>query len=120
MQPIELTREEFLKNIADYENSPNEWKYLGTKPAVLDFYASWCGPCQRLHPVMEELAKEYAGKVYIYKVDTEKEEELAEAFGIRSIPTLLFIPMKGDPQMSQGALPKETIREVIDKFLLKM
>lgn len=120
MKPIELTKEVFLRDIADYENSPTVWKYLGDKPAVLDFYASWCGPCQRLHPIMEELAKEYAGKVYIYKIDTEKEEELAEAFGIRSIPTLLFIPMEGDPQMAQGALPVETFRQVINKLLLKV
>lgn len=119
MKPIELTKEEFLQRVADYENNPNEWKYLGEKPAVLDFYASWCGPCQRVLPILDELAQEYAGKVYIYKVDTEKEYELAEAFGIRSIPTILFIPMKGDPQVAQGALSKETFREVIDKALLE-
>lgn len=118
MKPIELTKKEFLQKVADYENSPIEWKYLGDRPAVLDFYASWCGPCKMIAPILDELAEEYGDEVYFYKVDTEAEEELAAAFGIRSIPTLLFLPMEGDPQMAQGALPKSTFKQVIDKFLL--
>lgn len=118
MKTIELTKAEFLKKVADYEKNPNEWKYLGDKPAIVDFYASWCGPCKTIAPILEELAAEYDGQIYIYKVNTEKEQELAAAFGIRSIPSLLFIPMKGDPQMAQGAMPKSAFKEAIDKVLL--
>ncbi len=118
MKTIMLTKAAFLKKIADYEGSPNEWKYLGDKPAIVDFYASWCGPCKAIAPILEELAAEYDGQIYIYKVDTEAEQELAAAFGIRSIPSLLFIPMSGQPQMAQGALPKETFRQAINEVLL--
>ncbi len=118
MKTIALTKEDFITKIANYEASPNEWKYLGDKPAIVDFYASWCGPCKMIAPILEELADEYAGKIYIYKVDTEAEEELAAAFGIRSIPSLLFIPMKGAPQMTQGAMPKSAFKETIEKELL--
>ncbi|MEG0456088.1 MAG: thioredoxin, partial [Bacteroides sp.] len=90
-------------------------KYLGDKPALIDFYASWCGPCKTLSPILEELAAEYGDKIIIYKVDTEEEQELAASFGIRSIPTLLFVPMVGEPQMSQGAMPKAQLKEAIDK-----
>ncbi|MEF9986577.1 MAG: thioredoxin [Bacteroidales bacterium] len=114
-----LTKAEFLTKVANYETSPKEWKYLGTKPAIIDFYASWCGPCKALAPVLEELAKEYEGKIDIYKVDTEKESELAAAFGIRSIPTILFVPLSGQPQITQGAMPKAQFKEVIDSVLLK-
>lgn len=85
---------------------------------IIDFYATWCGPCKAIAPILEELAKEYAGKIVIYKIDTDKERELAAAFGISSIPTLLFIPAKGDPQVAQGALPKESLKRAIDEFLL--
>lgn len=115
---VMLTKADFLKKVVDYEGNPNEWKYLGDKPAIVDFYASWCGPCRQIAPVLEELAAEYDGKIYIYKIDTEAEKELAAAFGIRSIPSLLFIPMDGDPQMAQGALPKESFKQAIDEFLL--
>ena len=118
MKTIHITKEEFLKKVANYEENPNEWKYLGDKPAIIDFYADWCGPCKSIAPVLEELAEEYKDKIYIYKVDTEKEQELAGAFGIRSIPSLLFVPMTGMPQMAQGALPKATFREAINKVLL--
>ena len=104
MKTIALTKADFLKKVANYEKNPEEWKYLGDKPALIDFYASWCGPCKALAPVLEELAAEYGDRIYIYKINTEEEQELAAAFGIRSIPTLLFIPMEGKPQMAQGAL----------------
>lgn len=119
MKAIHLTQSDFLTKVADIKNSPNEWKYLGDKPAVIDFYASWCGPCKMLAPILDELAEEYDGKVHIYKIDTEKEQDLAAAFGIRSIPTLLFVPMTGQPQMAQGAMPKATLKDTIDKILLK-
>ena len=118
MKTINLTKEEFLNKVVDYENNPTEWKYKGDKPAIIDFYASWCGPCKMLAPVLDELAKEYDGKVYIYKVDTEVEEELSQAFGIRSIPTMLFVPMNGQPMMTQGALPKTEIEKIIKQRLL--
>lgn len=118
MKTIALTKADFLKKVADYEKNPEEWKYLGDKPALIDFYASWCGPCKALAPVLEELAAEYGDQIYIYKINTEEEQELAAAFGIRSIPTLLFIPMEGKPQMAQGALPKASLKEAIDKVML--
>ena len=118
MKAINITKEEFLKKVVDYESNPTEWKYKGDKPAIIDFYASWCGPCKMLAPVLDELAKEYDGKVYIYKVDTEVEEELSQVFGIRSIPTMLFVPMEGKPMMTQGALPKSEIEKMIKQRLL--
>lgn len=119
MKTIPLTKEEFLSKVANYEKSPEEWKYLGDKPAVIDFYASWCGPCKIIAPLLEELAAEYGDQIYVYKINTEEEQELAAAFGIRSIPTLLFVPMTGEPQMAQGALPKASLKEAIEKVLLK-
>lgn len=112
-----LTKSEFLKKVADFEKNPDTWNYLGDKPAIVDFYADWCGPCKRLAPVLESLAKEYAGKMILYKVDTEKEPELASAFGVRSIPTLLFIPMKGNPQISVGALPEVQLRRAMKEVM---
>ena len=107
------TKEDFINKIMDYKNNPTEWKYKGDKPAVIDFYASWCGPCKMMAPIMDEVAQEYEGKVYIYKVDTEAEQELAQIFGIRSIPSILFIPMEGKPMMMQGALPKAELKKII-------
>jgi thioredoxin len=118
MGTIHITKEEFLAKVANYEKNPTEWKYLGDKPCIVDFYASWCGPCKMIAPILEDLAKEYEGQIYIYKVNTEEEQELAGAFGIRSIPSLLFCPMNGAPQMAQGALPKETFKQVIKEVLL--
>lgn len=119
VKAVSITKAEFLKKVANYEANPTEWKYLGDKPCIVDFYTTWCGPCKRLAPIMDELAKEYAGEIYIYKVDTDKEQELAAVFGIRSIPTLLFCPMGENPQIAQGALPKEQLKEAIEKVLLK-
>lgn len=119
MATINLTKDGFLKNIADYENSPNTWKFLGDKPALIDFYAPWCGPCKMLSPVLEELSQEYAGKIDIYKVNVDEEDELSTIFGIRSVPTLIFIPMEGDPQRAAGALSKQQLAQVFNEFLLK-
>ncbi len=119
VKTIHLNKIDFLKKVANYEANPNEWKYLGDKPALIDFYADWCGPCKAVAPVLEELAKEYDGEIYIYKIDTEAELELSALFGIRSIPSLLFIPINGTPQMAQGALPKNALKEAIDKVLLE-
>lgn len=116
MATINLKRGDFLKRIADIENNPNQWNYLGERPALVDFYAPWCGPCRMLMPVLDELAKEYAGKVDIYKVNIEDEQQLAEEFGIRSIPTLLFIPKQGLPQTRLGAMQKSQLREVFDRM----
>lgn len=118
-QVIHLTKAEFLDKVYNFEKNPNEWKYEGDKPAIVDFYADWCGPCKMVAPILDELAKEYEGQIVIYKVDTEKEKELAGAFGIRSIPSILFIPMEGEPQMAQGAMPKASFKKAIDEFLLK-
>lgn len=119
MKTIHLTKAEFLAKVANYETNPTEWKYLGDKPALIDFYADWCGPCKAIAPTLEELAAEYGNELYIYKINTETEPELATAFGIRSIPSLLFVPMDGQPQMAQGALPKYQLKEAINKVLLK-
>lgn len=118
MGTIQLTKQEFLQKVVNWEANPNEWKYLGDKPCVIDFYADWCGPCKAVAPILEELAKTYNGQIYIYKVNTDQEQELASAFGIRSIPSMLFVPMTGKPQMSTGALPKQQLVEAIDKILL--
>jgi thioredoxin 1 len=109
-----LTKATFLEKVFDYENN-TEWEYKGERPAIIDFYADWCGPCKMVAPIMEELSKEYDGKVDIYKIDTEAEQELAATFGIRSIPSVLFIPVNDKPQMSVGALPKEGFVEAIQK-----
>ena len=114
---IHLTNEDFKKLIFDYETN-KEWKYEGTMPAIVDFYADWCAPCRQLSPIMEELAREYEGKLVVYKVDTEKEKLLSSNLGISGLPTLLFIPLKGDPQASMGALPKETLVKIISEVLL--
>ena len=117
MATIHLTKDEFLKKVSNYEANPGTWKFLGDKPAVVDFYAQWCGPCKALSPILEEVSNEYEGKVDIYKVDVDEEEELSAAFGIRTIPTLLFIPMNETPKVMVGGLPKNKLKEAIDSIL---
>lgn len=116
--PIHLTKEEFLKKVVNYEANSTEWKYLGDKPCIIDFWATWCPPCKVIAPILQDLAKEYDGQIYIYKVDVDVEKELAQAFGIQSIPTLLFVPMNGEPKAEVGAISKEVFKEKIDNFLL--
>ncbi len=117
MHTVKLTTADFKEKVFDYENE-KEWKYKGTVPAIIDFYADWCGPCKMVAPVLEELAKEYEEKLIIYKVDTEAEMELSAVFGIQSIPTFLFIPQVGMPMMQPGAFPKKVFKEVIEEKLL--
>jgi len=119
MTTIQLTKDEFLKKVMNYEENDKVWKYLGDKPAIVDFYADWCGPCKAVAPILEKLAGEYKDEIYVYKVNTENEQELAAAFGIRSIPSILFIPMTGDPHMIQGALPESSLKKTIEDVLLK-
>ena len=113
----ELTKTTFQEKVFNYELN-KEWKYEGKLPAIVDFWAEWCAPCRMVAPVLEELSKEYEGKVNIYKVNTENEQELAAAFGIQSIPSLLFIPVDGQPQMAAGALPKDAFVKIIDEVLM--
>jgi thioredoxin len=117
MATINLTKGGFERRVADLKQIENNWNFLGEKPALIDFYAAWCGPCKALAPILEELSEEYAGKVDIYKVNVDSEEELANAFGIRSIPTLYFIPMNGQPQRTMGAMPKEQLKKMLDNLL---
>ena len=112
-----LTKETFLDKVFNFETN-NEWKFEGNLPCLIDFYADWCGPCKMVAPILEELSEEFKGKINIYKVDTEAEQELAAAFGIRSIPSLLFCPMDGKPQMAMGALPKQAMKDAINDVLL--
>ncbi|MFA6401907.1 MAG: thioredoxin domain-containing protein [Salinivirgaceae bacterium] len=114
---ITLTNETFKSVVFNYEKN-KEWKYEGELPAIIDFYADWCGPCRQLSPRLEEIAKEDAGKIIIYKVNTDVEKVLSQTLGITSLPTLLFIPAKGKPQVSMGALPKETLVKAVNEVLL--
>ena len=102
-----LTKETFKSKVFDYEKN-KEWKFEGEKPCIVDFYADWCGPCKMVAPVLEELSEDFSGKLNVYKINTEEEQELASVFGIRSIPSFLFVPVSGQPQMAMGALPKDT------------
>jgi len=116
---VKLTTEDFKNKVFNYDID-KEWNYKGSLPAIIDFYADWCGPCKMVAPVLEELSKEFEGKIVIYKVDTEAEQELSAVFGIRSIPTFLFIPQEGQPMMQPGALPKNVFKQVIEEELLKV
>ncbi len=111
-----LTLETFKQKVFNFEKN-TEWKFEGDKPAIIDFYADWCGPCKMVAPILEELSAEYDGKLNIYKVDTESEQELASVFGIKSIPSLLFIPKDAQPQMAQGALPKDSFKKAFKEVL---
>jgi len=112
-----LTKKEFIEEVFDFENE-KDWKYKGSKPAMIDFWAPWCGPCRMVGPVVDELSNEFNGEVNFYKVNTDDEQDLSMAFGIRSIPSLLFIPMEGKPKMAAGALPKQDLKRIIEKELL--
>lgn len=115
---VHLTAQDFKEKVFNYETN-TEWKYEGSIPAIVDFYADWCAPCKMVAPILEDLAMEYSGKIMVYKVDTENEQELASVFGIQSIPTILFIPREGQPQAAMGALPRQTFETVIQDVLLK-
>ena len=113
-----ITTAQFREFVFDYKNS-SEWNYKGDKPCIIDFYTTWCGPCKRLAPIMEELSQKYKGQVVFYKADTERETELAMVFGINSIPQVLYIPVEGKPMILKGLYPKENMIQIIDEFLLK-
>jgi thioredoxin len=115
---IYLTKASFIEKVWNYEESPEEWKYKGDRPCIVDFYADWCGPCRKIAPILDEIAKEYAGKIYIYKVNTDNERELASVFQVRGIPSILYVPMTGMPQMQSGAFPKESYVQMINTFML--
>lgn len=113
-----LTFETFKEKVFNFDQN-QDWKFEGKLPCIIDFYADWCGPCKMVAPILDELSKEYEGKINIYKVDTEAEQELSQIFGIRSIPSILFCPADGQPQMAQGALPKHSLKQAIEDVLLK-
>jgi len=117
MATIKMTTQDFKDKVFNYETE-KDWKYQGQLPAIIDFYADWCGPCKMVAPILEELSNEYEGKLVIYKVDTDAEQELSAVFGIQSIPTLLFIDSEGEPMMQPGALPKHIFKKVIEEKLL--
>lgn len=116
---IQMNREMFIQQVFDYTGNAQEWKYKGSKPAIIDLYADWCGPCRMIAPILKELAQEYAGQIVIYKVNVDKEKELAALFQASSIPLLVFIPMNEQPQLFRGAADKATYKKAIDDFLLK-
>src|SRR5690625_7449255 len=116
---INLTKSDFLTKVMDFEKHPTEWVFLGDKPCIIDFYASWCGPCAMIAPILEELAEKYEGQIDIYKVDTEVERELSAVFNIRSIPTLIFCPLDDGPHHFNGALPNVEFEKVINDILSK-
>ncbi len=120
VKPEHLTYETFIQKVWNFEKHPREWVYEGNEPCVIDFYADWCGPCQRVAPIMEEMAKKYNGKVKIYKVNVDKEKKLAAVFQIQSIPAVMFAPVKGRPMMQVGLLPHDTYVKIINQKLLKI
>ena len=115
---IQMDKQLFIDKVFDYTTGATEWEYKGDKPAVIDFYATWCGPCRMVAPILKDLAKEYGDSIIIYKVDTDKEKELSMAMGIQSLPTIVFIPQYGQPQVIIGAADKRTFRQAIDEVLL--
>ncbi len=120
---VKLTKDQFIAQIWDYKSSPQEWKYKGDKPAIIDFYADWCGPCKIASPILEEISKEYAGKINVYKINTDNEKELAQVFGISGIPSFLYIPVSGKPAMTSGIArtqedTKKMFKQNIEKILL--
>jgi len=117
MATIQMTTQDFKDKVFNYEKEA-DWKYQGTLPAIIDFYADWCGPCKMVAPILEELSKDYEGKIIVYKVDTDAEQELSAVFGIQSIPTLLFIGADGEPMMQPGALPKHVLKQVIEEKMI--
>ncbi len=117
MATIQMTTQDFKEKIFNWETEA-DWKYLGELPAIIDFYAEWCGPCKMIAPLLEELSNEYKGKIVIYKVDTDVEQDLSAVFGIQSIPTMLFIGADGEPMMQPGALPKHVLKQIIEEKLL--
>jgi len=119
VKTIKLDEAGFLAKVTDYKANPDTWKYLGDKPAIIDFYADWCGPCKKIAPMLEQLAKQYEGEVYIYKIDVDKESDIARYFGIRTIPSLLFVPVEGKPKMQRGVMPKEELEKAIHEVLLE-
>ena len=116
---IVLNKADFLTKVFNYEKNPTKWTYEGDKPCIIDFYADWCGPYRRVAPVLKELAKRYKNDIVIYKINIDKERELAGTFSVTSIPTILFVPMKGEPQVSMGALPEESLVKMIEEVLLE-
>jgi thioredoxin len=116
-KPIQLDKLNFLKRVYDFEKNPQQWTYAGDKPCVIDFYADWCGPCKMIAPYLDEIAAKYDGKVYVYRVNVDNEQELAQFFGIQSIPAVLFCPLKGKPQMMTGARPKEDFYTAVESII---
>ena len=115
----QLTYKEFTKKVWDFEKDPSTFVYKGKLPAVIDFYADWCGPCRRVAPIMEKLATEYDGKLLVYKINVDQEKDLASAFQVKSIPMVLFIPMEGQPMMQVGAMQEAEYKKVVDEQLIK-
>ncbi len=114
---IDLDHKAFIEKVFDFENN-DEWNYIGDKPAIIDFWAAWCGPCRQVSPVLEDLAAEYKDDIYVYKVNVDEQTEIARAFGIRSLPTILYVPMKEQPQAVMGAAPKSKLKDAVEKILL--
>jgi len=116
---ISLTHADFLERVMNFEKNPTEWIHLGDKPSIITFSAIWCRPCRMLAPVLEELAEQYQGQIYVYKIDVDREPSLSAAFGVRSLPTLLFVPMEGLPQLAEGILSREALVQIIEEVLLQ-
>lgn len=114
-EPVHLDKSAFLNKVFNYEENPKKWVFEGNRPCIIDFYADWCGPCKKVAPIMKDLAKKYQGKVDVYKIDTDKPKELAQVFGIQSIPSVMFCPEKGKPAMYKGAFPKSKYQKLINK-----